>query len=57
MTASESRVPGVTSSLRNGATYYLSDLKVYADGLIDCWGLVDVDGFREKVGQGWVATT
>ena len=42
--------------IKNGSTFYLSDLKIYADGLIDCWGLVDLEGFREKVAQGWVAT-
>ena len=40
----------------NGGHYFLSDLKIYADGLIDCWGLVDLEGFREKVRKGWVAT-
>lgn len=24
--------------IKNGSTYFLSALKVYADGLIDCWG-------------------
>jgi predicted NAD-dependent protein-ADP-ribosyltransferase YbiA (DUF1768 family) len=43
--------------IKNGPTYFLADLKIYADGLIDCWGLVDIDEFREKVRQGWVATT
>lgn len=43
--------------INNGGTYYLTDLKVYADGLIDCWGLVDLDGFRQKLTSGWVATT
>jgi predicted NAD-dependent protein-ADP-ribosyltransferase YbiA (DUF1768 family) len=43
--------------IKNGRTYFLTDLKVYADGLVDCWGLVDIEGFREKVRQGWVATT
>ena len=42
--------------IKNGP-YHLADLKVYADGLIDCWGLVDIDGFREKVREGWVATS
>jgi len=42
--------------IKNMSTYFLADLKVYADGLIDCWGLVNIDGFREKVRQGWVAT-
>ncbi|WP_161977171.1 NADAR family protein [Dictyobacter kobayashii] len=35
----------------------MSDLKVYADGMIDCWGLVDLATFRQQVASGWVATT
>lgn len=42
--------------IRNG-TYFLAELKVYADGMIDCWGLVDFAAFRQKVASGWVATT
>ncbi|HEX8037270.1 MAG TPA: NADAR family protein, partial [Ktedonobacterales bacterium] len=34
-----------------------TDLKVYADGMIDCWGLVDLATFRQKVASGWVATS
>ena len=43
--------------IKNGSTYFLTDLKVYADGMIDCWGLVDFTTFRQKVASGWVATT
>src|SRR5690348_8104872 len=43
--------------IKNGAFFFLSDLKIYADGMIDCWGLVDLATFREKVASGWVATT
>lgn len=43
--------------IKNGRTYFLSALKVYADGLIDCWGLVDFTTFQQKVASGWVATT
>ena len=43
--------------IKNGGTYFLTDLKVYADGMIDCWGLVDFTTFRQKVASGWVATT
>lgn len=43
--------------LKNGNTYVLSDLKVYADGMIDCWGLVDLTTFQQKVASGRVATT
>jgi ribA/ribD-fused uncharacterized protein len=42
--------------IRNGGTYFLTDLTVYADGMIDCWGLVDLATFRHKVATGWVAT-
>lgn len=43
--------------IKNGGTYFLTDLKVYADGMIDCWGLVDFATFQQKVASGWVATT
>jgi predicted NAD-dependent protein-ADP-ribosyltransferase YbiA (DUF1768 family) len=43
--------------IKNGPTYFLTDLKIYADGMIDCWGLVDIDEFRDKLRTGWVATT
>ena len=42
--------------IKNGGTFYLTNLKIYADGMIDCWGLVDLRGFREKLRTGWVAT-
>lgn len=42
--------------IHNGL-YYLADLIVYADGMVDCWGLVGFDEFRAKVASGWVATT
>jgi ribA/ribD-fused uncharacterized protein len=42
--------------IRNGGTYYLTDLIIYADGIIDCWGLVPFATFVEKVNSGWVAT-
>jgi hypothetical protein len=43
--------------IKNGNTYFLSALKVYADGIIDCWDLVDFPTFQQKVTSGWVATT
>ena len=42
--------------IRNG-DYYLADLLIYADGKVDCWGLVDFEEFCAKVRGGWVATT
>lgn len=58
-TADGVRIPGTWrhAFIRNGGTYFLTDLVIYADGLIDCWGLVTVEEFEEKLRTGWVATT
>ncbi len=42
--------------INNGGTYVLTDLLIYADGMIDCWDTVDLDGLRTKLEQGWIAT-
>lgn len=34
--------------------YHLTDLNVYKDGMIDCWRLVDLNGFKELLDQGWI---
>lgn len=36
--------------------YFYAPIAVYGDGLIDCWGLVDLDIFRKKLKSGWVVT-
>jgi putative nucleotidyltransferase with HDIG domain len=36
--------------------YHYAPVAVYGDGLIDCWELVDLDMFRQKLRQGWVVT-
>ncbi|MFD8597986.1 NADAR family protein [Kitasatospora sp. NPDC059646] len=58
-TADGVRIPGTWrhAFVRNGGHYFLTDLFVYADGLIDCWGLVTVEEFEEKLRTGWVATS
>ena len=38
-----------------GATY-LTDLIIYADGIVDCWGSVPFATIVDKVRTGWVAT-
>lgn len=42
--------------IHNGS-YFLSDLYIYEDGVVDCWGGVDLNLFREKVSSGWVKTS
>lgn len=36
--------------------YYLAELKIYADGMIDCWEMVDFDEFKHKIESDWVIT-
>lgn len=36
--------------------YHLVTIKVYEDGVIDCWDKVDFEGFVNKVNSGWVVT-
>ncbi|MDX3594315.1 NADAR family protein [Streptomyces sp. ID03-2B] len=58
-TADGVRIPGISrhAFIRNGSSYFLTDIVVYADGLIDCWGLMAFEEFEEKLRTGWVATT
>jgi predicted NAD-dependent protein-ADP-ribosyltransferase YbiA (DUF1768 family) len=42
--------------IRNGSSYFLTDLLIFADGAIYCWEWVDLDGLRAKLDSGWVAT-
>ena len=53
------QIAGVTRPIfiRNGGSYYLTDLKIYADGSIFCWEWVDLAGLKEKLRIGWVATS
>ncbi|NBV25107.1 MAG: hypothetical protein EBS05_24705, partial [Proteobacteria bacterium] len=41
--------------IHNG-DYFLSEIKVFADGMVDCWELVDFETFKQKVRSGWVVT-
>ncbi|MER7760672.1 NADAR family protein [Streptomyces sp. NPDC097619] len=53
------RIPGTWrhAFICNGGRYFLTDLFIYADGLVDCWELVTLDAFEEKLRRGWVATS
>src|SRR5512139_2446111 len=41
--------------IHNGGRYFLTDLLIYADGMIYCWELVTLDEFAAKLASGWVA--
>lgn len=37
--------------------FHLVDLKIFQDGKVDCWDLVDFEEFKKKVASGWVQTS
>lgn len=51
------QIPGTWRPIfiHNG-NYHLTELYIYADGVINCWGNVTLDELREKIRSGWVAT-
>jgi hypothetical protein len=38
----------------HNSSYFFINMPVYADGLVDCWGMVDLPLFRDKLRRGWV---
>ena len=42
--------PAIVANLN----FYFTTIVVYADGLIDCWGLMDFDEFKRKLKSGWI---
>ncbi|MFC9324061.1 NADAR domain-containing protein [Kitasatospora sp. NPDC057015] len=50
------RIPGVWRPVfvHGAGVHHLTELTVYADGLVDCWGLSTVAEFAERVGYGQV---
>lgn len=54
---SRSGTPGISvpGFINNGGTFYFTELEVYADGLFECWGAVDLDFLQRKIESGWVS--
>lgn len=46
----------VTPAFIHNGSWFFVNLQVYADGLVNCWELVDLALFREKLDTGWVTT-
>jgi len=40
--------------IHNGGTHFFVNLQVFADGLVECWEMVDLALFRAKLRSGWV---
>ena len=45
----------VNSIINNGGTYFLVDLAIYEDGVIDAWGPMDLKILDEKILNEWVS--
>ena len=41
----------------HNSSYFLTELQVFADGLINCWEMVDLAMFKDKLRRGWVVTS
>jgi hypothetical protein len=51
-------VPGIALPvIIDNVSYHLAEIVVYKDGMIDCWGLIDLPSFEEKIRSGWVRTS
>ena len=46
----------VTPGIIHNSSYFFINLPVYANGLVDCWEMVDLPLFQEKLQRGWVVT-
>ena len=44
----------VPAFIRNG-DYYFTEVDVFADGLFECWGGVDLDFLARKFDEGWIS--
>jgi hypothetical protein len=51
------KIPGILlrAYIHNGP-YHLTEIAVFQDGMIDCWGLVTFARFKQKVEEGWIVT-
>lgn len=51
------RIPGylLPIFIKNGP-HHLTNLKVYQDGMVNCWELVSFKRFQQRVEDGWVVT-
>ncbi len=47
----------VTPAFIHNSAHYFINLQVYADGLVNCWELLDLALFAKKLESGWVRTS
>jgi hypothetical protein len=57
MTRSGERIDGVFAmAFIYNLDYHLTHISIYRDSMVDCWGLVTFEEFKQKVRSGWVVT-
>jgi len=47
----------VPAFICNGGVHFLTSIGIYQDGILDCWGKITFDEFKEKVASGWIKTS
>src|ERR1051326_8260631 len=56
-TSGGERIDGVFAmAVIHNFNYPLSHISIYRGGMVDCWGLVTFEEFKQKVRSGWVVT-
>jgi hypothetical protein len=56
-TSDGERIDGVFAmAFIHNCQYHLTHISIYRDGMVDCWGLVTFEQFKQKVRSGWVVT-
>ena len=45
----------VNSIINNGGSYFLIDLPIFEDGIVDCWETVDLELLKTKISTGWLS--
>ena len=50
-------VPGIVvpGFINNGGDYYFTEVDIFADGVVDAWGAVDLDFLGRKFEEGWIS--
>jgi len=46
-------IPGIIYNMQ----YHFTDLEVYSDGLMSCWGMVDLEILKDKINKNWVVSS
>jgi hypothetical protein len=45
---------GIKGFIHNGDHIFATRFIIYEDGMIDCWQLVDIEGFKQYIKDGWI---